>query len=386
MCPSYRLIIVAGIALALDGCVAFCAELVEGVTVSKDERPIRSDISADEEVVFYPTYGRFDEESEAWTIPIHGIIYEPEHDSRRRNAMLASIRKSLQMDGEDLQSQYLDRRLRLFLVDNERGQEVFVRIGDSVFEAGTSGPNGHFRNTLSLAADDVERLAEKESEAEWLTFWAVTRSSDERSFAGRVQLIKPRGLSVISDLDDTIKDSQVGNRKVLIANTFLRRFKPVAGMSELYRQCADQEMVFHYVSGSPWQLYLPLADFLEVEKFPKGSFHLKHFRLKDRSMVTMLQSQEAHKLAAIEPILEAYPERQFILIGDSGEQDPEIYAKVATKYGGQVVAIFIRNVTNEASDSLRFSAVREQLGDVQFQLFDEPSSLLPIIGEIGREE
>ena len=169
----------------LEGNATLCAEPSEGKTVSKEEEAVRSDIHADEEVVFYPTYGHFDEESESWTIPIHGIIYEPEHDSRSRNALLASIRKMMEMDAEDLKSQYLDRRLRLFLVDNERGQKIHIRIGDAVFAVGTSESNGHFYGTLPLAAEDVERLAEKESGVEWLTFEAVTRSSDERRFMGR---------------------------------------------------------------------------------------------------------------------------------------------------------------------------------------------------------
>ncbi len=386
MSHCLRLVAAMGLALVLETCVAFCAEPAEGVTVSKDERKIRSDISADEEVVFYPTYGRFDEESETWSIPIHGIIYEPEYESRKRNALLSIIRKTWPMEENDLKSQLLDQRLRLFLVDNERGQEIHVRVGGSIFKVGTSEPNGHFRGELSLAADEVEPLAAEEMGADWLTFEAVTRPSDVRRFFGRVQLIEPKGLSVISDIDDTIKDSNVRNRKVLIANTFLRKFKPAAGMAELYRQCADQGMVFHYVSGSPWQLYLPLAKFIVDEHFPKGSFHLKHFRLKDRSMANLLQSQETHKLSLIEPILEAYPERRFILIGDSGEQDPEIYAKVATKYPGQVMAVFIRNVTEETSDDPRFVAVREQLGEVRFELFDEPELLRTVIRAIGREE
>lgn len=370
----------------LEGSVTVCAEPSEGKIVSKEEGAVRSDIHADEEVVFYPSCGHFDEEAKTWSVPIHGIIYEPEHDSRRRNALLASIRKMMEMDSEDLKSQYLDRRLRLFLVDNERGQEIQIRIGDAVFEVGTSEPNGHFYGTLCLTADDVERVVEKGADGAWLPFEAVIRPSDERRFPGHVQLIEATGLSVISDVDDTIKDSQVGNRKTLLANTFLRKFKPVAGMSELYRQWADLGIAFHYVSGSPWQLYLPLAEFIEAEQFPRGSFHLKHFRLKDRSMVSMLQSQETHKLAGIEPILEIYPQRRFILIGDSGEQDPEIYAKVARKYPEQIVAVFIRNVTNETSDNPRFSAVRAQLGDVRFELFDEPDSLSNVIREIAHEE
>jgi hypothetical protein len=382
-----RLRFVAGtcLVLMLEACLTFCAEPEEGIGVSKDEQTIRSDISADEEVVFYPTSGRFDEQNKTWTIPIHGIIYEPEYDSRKRNALLATIRKVLQVGEGDLKSQFLDQRLRLFLVDNERGQEISVRIGQRVFEAGTSLPNGHFRNTLSLDAEDVEPLIERETGADWLTYEAVTRSTDRRKFSGRVRLIGPAGLSVISDIDDTIKVSNVRNRKVLFTNTFLREFRPVVGMAPLYRQGAELDMAFHYVSGSPWQLYLPLAEFMESEGFPKGTFHLKHFRLKDRTRAALLQSQESYKLAAIEPILEAYPKRRFILIGDSGEQDPEIYAKVAKKYAGQVVAVLIRNVTEEATDNPRFLAVQEQLGKIRFELFEEPDSLRPIIAVIAKE-
>ncbi|MGB7326045.1 MAG: App1 family protein [Rubripirellula sp.] len=59
--------------------------------------------------------------------------------------------------------------------------------------------------------------------------------------------------------------------------------------------------------------------------FPEGTFHLKQFRLKDSSVLDLLSSQQETKRSAIVPILEAFPQRQFILIGDSGEQDPEIY-------------------------------------------------------------
>ncbi len=375
-----RLLATIGLLLLVENCAG--AEPKEGQTVTKEERAGRSDISADEEVVFYPTYGSHDEERGTWTLPIHGIIYEPESDSRRRGAFAVSIRKALGLEADDTKSEFLDRRLRLFLVDNERDQEIFVRIGDHVYGAGTSEANGHFRRTIVLADGDVERLVETDVDGDWLLFEAVARPTDRRKFKGRVQLIEPAGVSIISDIDDTIKHSEVGDRKALLANTFLRKFKPAEGMPGLYRQCAELAIAFHYVSGSPWQLYLPLAEFLEAEEFPKGSVHLKQFRLKDRSIVSVLQSQEATKLGAIEPILAAYPERRFILIGDSGEQDPEIYAKVAKKYGKQVVAVFIRNVTGEGSDDPRFLAVQEQLGDVRFQLFEESESLLPVIREI----
>ncbi len=378
--------LLATIALLLSAEYGAGAEPPEDQTVTKELETVRSSIRADEEVVFYPTCGAYDEKHGTWRLPIHGIVYEPEEDSWRRGALAISVRKALGLDADDTRSEFLDRRLRLFLVDNEGGKEIFVRIGDRAYAAGTSEADGHFQTTLLLADDDVKQLVETDRDGRWLPFEAVTPASDERRFQGRVQLIEPAGLSIISDIDDTIKHSAVGDRKALLANTFLRKFRPVAGMPELYRRSAEQGIVFHYVSGSPWQLYLPLAEFLAAEEFPTGSMHLKHFRLKVRSMATVLASQEAHKLPAIDAILTAYPQRRFILVGDTGEQDPEIYAKVARKHAGQVAGLFIRNVTGEADDDPRFTAVREGLEDVRFELFEEPESLSEAIREIRSGE
>ena len=100
----------------------------------------------------------------------------------------------------------------------------------------------------------------------------------------------------------------------------MRDFKSVDGMSEVYRDLADSGVAFHYVSGSPWQLYQPLESFFADAGFPEGTMHLKHFRLSDSSVVDLLGSQVESKLAAIRPLMEACLERKFILVGDSGEQ------------------------------------------------------------------
>lgn len=359
-------------------------EARESQSVAAEQQDVRCDLSADETLVFYPTCGSLDEADQTWSLPIHGIIYEPEEDSLTRAALLAAIRKGLQLDAEASESQVFNRRLGLFLVDNERGQRLSVRVGSRVFEVGESGANGHFRKTLRLPVEEVNQLAENGPGGRWLSFEAVTRASDKRRFTGRVCLVEPVGLSVISDIDDTIKLSQVRDRKELLANTFLRPFKAAPGMVELYRKWAGSGVAFHYVSGSPWQLYPPLAEFLKAAGFPQGSFHLKHFRLKDRSIVSIFSSQEAYKLAAIEPILTAYPKRRFLLVGDSGEQDPEIYTRLATQHPKQIAAVFIRNVTEESADNARFEALRKGLGAERFRLFEDAGSLVDVVEAIRR--
>jgi phosphatidate phosphatase APP1 len=359
----------------------------ERKALSSEATTATSDIHADEEVVLFPTSAHFDEARGTWSVPIHGIIYEPEGSSLARDAMVAAISELLDVKAGTPEAENLDRRVRLFLADNERGQDICVRIGSQAYAAGTSGANGHFQKELRFSTSEIDRLrVEPTIDGSFLVLEAVTRQSDDRRFIGRVQLVDPTGLSVISDIDDTIKHSQVGDHRAVLANTFLHRFKPVPGMPELYRDCARKGLVFHYVSGSPWQLYLPLAEFLAAEGLPSGSFDLKHFRLKDKSAIGLLQSQEATKLPAIERILTAFPQRRFILIGDSGEQDPEIYAKAAAAHRGQVVGIFIRNVTGETIGNARFEAIRNGIANEKLVLFDRPAELQPVIDEVRARE
>lgn len=351
-----------------------------GATPGSGHSAAVSSIRADEEVVFFPTYASLSADGETWTLPIHGVVYEPEKEPLRRGAMVSAVRESLELRPGTPEAENLDRRLRLFLVDNERGKRVLVRLGTKVYEAAESEPNGHFYGKILLTAAEGARLSgEQGAENGWLSFEAVLPTADRRQFSGRVQLIAPEGLSIISDIDDTIKHSQIGDTRAVLANTFVREFKPVAGMPELYRGWAQTGMVFHYVSGSPWQLYPLLAEFLDAEGYPRGSVDLKHFRLKDRSMLGLLESQEAAKLRAIRPILAAYPQRRFILIGDSGEQDPEIYAKVAREHAGRVAAIFIRAVRGEKIGDGRFQSLAEQLDGVRFELFEDGEEIVPLV-------
>ena len=95
------------------------------------------------------------------------------------------------------------------------------------------------------------------------------------TFAGVVHFPSPQGVSVISDIDDTIKISEVKDRKLLLQNTFFRPFQAVPGVPDKYRQWAEAGVAFSSVSASPWQLYDPLANFFRQVGFPHATFHLK---------------------------------------------------------------------------------------------------------------
>ncbi|ORZ23242.1 hypothetical protein BCR42DRAFT_487246 [Absidia repens] len=160
---------------------------------------------------------------------------------------------------------------------------------------------------------------------------------------GMVNLVEPTGISIISDIDDTIKETQIlyGARTVL-ANTFFNASKGIPGMAETYMKWYTQGASFHYVSNSPFQLLPFLYKFLNTERFPPGSMHL---RLDGSLMARLIEIPGRAKRDAILSIMQDFPQRQFVLVGDSGEIDLEIYTKIALENPGRILKIFIHDVT-----------------------------------------
>lgn len=160
---------------------------------------------------------------------------------------------------------------------------------------------------------------------------------------GIVNLVEPTGISIISDIDDTIKDTQIlsGARKVL-SKTFFEPPTDVSGMADAYMSWYLQGASFHYVSNSPFQLMPMLDKFLRDAQFPPGSMHLRD---DSKLLSRLVETPGQAKRDAIIRILQDFPQRKFVLVGDSGELDLEIYTRLATEYPDQIIKIFIRDVT-----------------------------------------
>lgn len=333
-----------------------------------------SAIRPDEVVVFFPACGYFDESRDTWIIPVHGWIYEPETDSIKRAAALGLLRRAIGLDEHEAGTAIFKERARLFLVDNKRGKKIHIRLGSQIFLSDESEPNGHFRATLKIPVADARALLKGKSEGIGaLTFEALARQGDDRRFTGSAQLIDSEGISVVSDIDDTIKITDVLNKKALLANTFLRDFQPVKGMAERYSAWAKAGASFHYVSASPWQLYSPLSNFMSREGFPDGAFHMKFFRTKDSSFFDLFARPDEFKPPIIESLLGTWPRRQFILVGDAGEKDPEIYGDIARRYPGRIAAIYIRLPGDTPADDGRFRKAFEGVPEGRWKIFRDPA-------------
>jgi len=328
-----------------------------------------SPIKKDEEILFFPGFAV--ETGRAWTAHVHGWIFEPEADPAALATLETLLRQKLDLPAEDFDSPRFRERARLFFVDNERSKRISIDVAGRIVTLAPSRSNGHVEHQMALG--ETGRRA-----GEWIDFRARTRPGDSRVFTGRIQLVGRRGVSVVSDIDDTIKDSNVLDRRELAANTFAREFRAVPGMADLYQRWEREvNAVFHYVSGSPWQLYPALGDFTRRAGFPGGTFHLRQFRLKDRSAVEFLENRTLeYKLDVIDRLMRRFPERRFVFVGDSGEMDPEVYATLAMRFPGQVVAILIRDVRGESLDTPRFAKLYKPLPpSIVRRVFLNPSEL-----------
>jgi phosphatidate phosphatase APP1 len=185
----------------------------------------------------------------------------------------------------------------------------------------------------------------------------VTPRTGDRPISARATVCVPPATArfgVISDIDDTIVWTHVNDRRRMVwtlARSNAASRKPLAGVAALYRALHDgatgtEGNPFFYVSSGPWNLYPALVDFLRINAIPPGPLFLKDW---GRQMLTSWRDHGTHKLAAIREIMTAFARLPFVLVGDSGEQDPEIYRDVAREFPQRVAAIYIRSVAASAA-------------------------------------
>lgn len=172
---------------------------------------------------------------------------------------------------------------------------------------------------------------------------------------------------VISDIDDTVIQSRVSNflqaaRTVMLGNARTRL--PFPGVAAFYQALqrgaggAARNPIF-YVSSSPWNLYDVIGDFLDIQGIPSGPLLLRDWDL-DRLALSSARHLE-HKGGVIREILATYPRLPFILIGDSGQRDPEIYSTLVREFPRRILAVYIRNVTQDPERSASIQRLAEEV-------------------------
>jgi hypothetical protein len=334
------------------------------------------DSSRELKLVVYPGYGCARADGEI-ALRISGVVYEQRFPlDLRKQFLVKLLGRAMRATPAEIRDEVFRRRVAPFVAKPRRGLRVWLQIGPRRFRLRRrTRRSGWFRSKLILPADLVATLR---ASGDWvgdrIAMRAWLSSEDHVEAEGAAFVLPRRGVSIVSDIDDTIKESNVANRRELLANTFLREFEAIDGMPALYQEWAALGAAFHYVSSSPWQLFDPIQQWSTSRGFPHGTIHLRSFRLRDQ-VIRRKANAKRRKSQSISKLLKDFPERRFVLIGDSGERDPEIYARLCGKFADRIAAIFIRDLEDESMDGDRMRSAQAKALPVPCERFVSPSQL-----------
>ena len=210
---------------------------------------------------------------------------------------------------------------------------------------------GYFAQWLKVPQLEVPGTSPEDDQL--LTFsLELTRPERTPPVRGEASVLIPSPsarFGVVSDIDDTVLQTGATSvrslaRQVLFGNAYTRL--PFEGVAAFYEALRAGGNPLFYVSSSPWNLYDVLIEFMELNDIPLGPVLLRDWGLSATELLPT--SHGTHKQEAIRQILETYPQLPFILIGDSGQEDPEIYHEIVHAFPDRILGIYIRDVNDDA--------------------------------------
>src|SRR2546423_104620 len=316
-------------------------------------------LQKDEHVILFPGYAHPVNGGAAWELVIHGRVCKGWNPP----PLLGSFVK----------------KIALLLAENRRPSSFKLRLLSNPVTtvAGHPAPSLNTPQSPDIAVTPVDFKKEdsghftvkrivsektllpwlQESECGYKKLLIGVKDSRDPESRNYIYLYHDQGIAVVSDVDDTIKDTHVWSAEAMVVRTALP-FKRVTGMPELYQYwCKNYHARFYYVSGTFDQLCGPIQSFLERSGFPPGSLDTKVVNIRDLPGTPEIPGSRPHspaeiraddpckyKIKRIEPILRDFPNTKFCLVGDAGEGDDKAYLKLASDHPDQVRWICIRRL------------------------------------------
>lgn len=189
------------------------------------------------------------------------------------------------------------------------------------------------------------------------------------NFQGEIMVIRHNPqFGIISDIDDTILVSYATNTlmklRLMFFNNALTRL-PFEGVSAFYQSLQEgtAEGAYNplfYLSNSEWNLYDLLHEFIEFNRIPKGPLLLREMEIKILRFWKLREYNKNHKAEKLRQLMHFFGNMKFILIGDSGQKDPEVYLSIVREFPGRVLAVYIRDI-GVPEKSMRIQTISESL-------------------------
>ncbi len=329
--------------------------------------------NAEPKLVLYPGY--LSRRKSDWKLTIAGHVIQDKEITFRKRVLLRILQKAMKVSPEALASELFRERIQPFVASGEKGLRIKLQVGDEKFLLKSrTRRNGQFRGNVVLERKFALELLAQSRDTQGFIECAASIGATQKKSSGQIMVLPKKGLSIVSDIDDTIKVTEVGNVRELLANTFLRDFESIEGMAEVYQQWQKCGAMFHYVSSSPWQLFEPLVRLQVDGGFPNGSIHLRSFRLRDQ-MFKRVNEERRGKGGVIRLLIKNMPKRKFLLVGDSGERDPGIYRKICLRYPDKIRGLFIRQVKDRPLKAEKIFKIQNELPNIPVRVFDHAEEL-----------
>ncbi|MFT3973192.1 MAG: DUF2183 domain-containing protein [Amaricoccus sp.] len=304
-----------------------------------------------------------------------GVVLQPYRGYGSQSRIFVIGRAFWQRTEPDQGSELRDvlRRIRRRPV---RGARIRARFYGAVVEVETDD-DGYFRIEMAPGTPPPP-------EQRWHTLEIAMMAPTMVAATAEVYIPPPQSrVVVISDIDDTVMHTGVANKVMMLWRLFVQDAEArtvFPGVSHLYRALhagasGDEQNAMLYVSRAPWGIYEILEEFFQAHDIPVGPIlFLREWGIGWRHPLP--RRAKDHKAVLIEAIMGLYADMPVVLIGDSGQHDPELYRGIAERHGDRVRAVYIRNVTaRDAGRSAELTGIARTLAAIGSHLVLAPDSV-----------
>lgn len=283
-------------------------------------------------------------------------------------------------EGKNSSRENILAMLKRYSGDQIPGAKIRVHFGAEQKNVITE-ENGIFKLTLPL--NDTE----EKTQSRWVNYRAELLDqigAHINNFDVEGEVLIPgtdAKFGVISDIDDTIMIShstQTLRKLRLMLTHNSRTRKPFPGVEAFCRALhqgvdGNSSNPFFYLSSSEWNLYDLIDDFCTYNQFPKGVYLLREIKPGLLKLWNQGGGNHEHKFDKIIKLFKLYPNLPFVLVGDNGQHDPEIYARVARLYPSRIKAIYIRTVRNRKDRHMK--KLIAEMEDLDVQMIFSPDTI-----------